>query len=438
MADPAQRAADPVRAPALRQPQRRRARVRHRRPALHRAWATAARAATRRATARTWARCWARCCASTWTGAAPTASRRTTRSRRGRRAREVWAYGLRNPWRFAFDRAPATSTSATWARARREEVDVGLASRRGGENYGWNVMEGTLCFRPSSGCNQSGPHAAGARLRPQRRRLLGHRRRRVPRLPHARLRGDLLLRATTAAAFVRSFRLRGRARRRPARLDVRRSAAAWTRSPPSAWTPTARSTSWTATASCTASSPPDDPGDVAARAAGDGAGRPRLRGHDAGRPRGDALLPEDVHAGGGACSGWSASARRYTRDGHALWLVSEKGSGLPSGQVGLVMQTIDGVSVPEIGVPDPSAVLAAGLRGRGRAGRARSRVRPARLPSRGLAHPPGEHPFARRRAEAGHGDPVPHVARWVRARRVGDGSDLRHEAPSDSNQISIS
>jgi RimJ/RimL family protein N-acetyltransferase len=40
---------------------------------------------------------------------------------------------------------------------------------------------------------------------------------------------------------------------------------------------------------------------------------------------------------------------RYTRDGHALWLVSEKASGLPVGQVGLVMQTIDGAPVPEIG-----------------------------------------------------------------------------------------
>jgi hypothetical protein len=37
-----------------------------------------------------------------------------------------------------------------------EEIDVGLASRRGGENYGWNITEGSQCFRPSSGCNRSG------------------------------------------------------------------------------------------------------------------------------------------------------------------------------------------------------------------------------------------------------------------------------------------
>jgi glucose/arabinose dehydrogenase len=38
----------------------------------------------------------------------------------------------------------------------REEVNVGLAARRGGENWGWNIMEGTRCHRPTSGCNQSG------------------------------------------------------------------------------------------------------------------------------------------------------------------------------------------------------------------------------------------------------------------------------------------
>ena len=37
-----------------------------------------------------------------------------------------------------------------------EEIDVGLASRRGGENYGWNVTEGNHCFQPSSGCNTAG------------------------------------------------------------------------------------------------------------------------------------------------------------------------------------------------------------------------------------------------------------------------------------------
>ena len=68
----------------------------------------------------------------------------------------VWAYGLRNPWRFAFDRASGDLYIGDVGQNALEEVDVGLASRRGGENYGWNVMEGTRCFRPASGCPTAG------------------------------------------------------------------------------------------------------------------------------------------------------------------------------------------------------------------------------------------------------------------------------------------
>jgi glucose/arabinose dehydrogenase len=71
-------------------------------------------------------------------------------------AREVWSYGLRNPWRFAFDRSNGDLYIGDVGQGDREEVDVGVASRRGGENWGWNVMEGTRCFRPASGCNTSG------------------------------------------------------------------------------------------------------------------------------------------------------------------------------------------------------------------------------------------------------------------------------------------
>jgi glucose/arabinose dehydrogenase len=71
-------------------------------------------------------------------------------------AREVWSYGLRNPWRFAFDRATGDLYIGDVGQGAREEIDVGLASRRGGENWGWNIMEGTRCHRPSSGCNTAG------------------------------------------------------------------------------------------------------------------------------------------------------------------------------------------------------------------------------------------------------------------------------------------
>jgi glucose/arabinose dehydrogenase len=70
--------------------------------------------------------------------------------------REIWAFGLRNPWRIAFDRQTGDLYIGDVGQNQVEEIDVGLASRRGGENYGWNVMEGSRCFSPSSGCNMAG------------------------------------------------------------------------------------------------------------------------------------------------------------------------------------------------------------------------------------------------------------------------------------------
>ena len=71
-------------------------------------------------------------------------------------AQEIWAYGLRNPWRYSFDRLTGDLYIADVGRSAREEVDFQLASSAGGENYGWNTMEGTLCFSPSSGCDTTG------------------------------------------------------------------------------------------------------------------------------------------------------------------------------------------------------------------------------------------------------------------------------------------
>jgi len=68
----------------------------------------------------------------------------------------IWAYGLRNPFRFSFDRATGDLYIGDVGQNNVEEIDVGLASRRGGENYGWNVMEGSQCFRPATGCDRAG------------------------------------------------------------------------------------------------------------------------------------------------------------------------------------------------------------------------------------------------------------------------------------------
>src|SRR5574341_371797 len=70
--------------------------------------------------------------------------------------KEIWAYGLRNPWRFSFDRLTSDIYIGDVGQSNREEIDFQPASSSGGENYGWRVMEGSLCYSPSTGCNQSG------------------------------------------------------------------------------------------------------------------------------------------------------------------------------------------------------------------------------------------------------------------------------------------
>ena len=64
---------------------------------------------------------------------------------------EIWAYGLRNPWRFSFDRATGDLWTADVGQNRFEEVDI----IRPGLNYGWNIMEGEECFARSD-CDRTG------------------------------------------------------------------------------------------------------------------------------------------------------------------------------------------------------------------------------------------------------------------------------------------
>ena len=71
-------------------------------------------------------------------------------------APEIWAYGLRNPYRISVDRPTGNLYIGDVGQGAVEEIDVQEAASRGGLNYGWNVLEGSRCFSPSSGCDRTG------------------------------------------------------------------------------------------------------------------------------------------------------------------------------------------------------------------------------------------------------------------------------------------
>ena len=85
---------------------------------------------------------------------------------------EIWSRGLRNPWRWSFDRQTGNLWIGDVGQRRYEEIDRSYVGSRGagwGQNYGWRVMEGRHCYNPSSGCNRSNkalpiveyPHSVG-------------------------------------------------------------------------------------------------------------------------------------------------------------------------------------------------------------------------------------------------------------------------------------
>jgi glucose/arabinose dehydrogenase len=63
---------------------------------------------------------------------------------------EIWAFGLRNPWRFSFDRQTGDLWIGDVGQGEWEEVDRQSAGSNGGQNYGWNLTEGNHSFDGAS------------------------------------------------------------------------------------------------------------------------------------------------------------------------------------------------------------------------------------------------------------------------------------------------
>jgi glucose/arabinose dehydrogenase len=68
---------------------------------------------------------------------------------------EIWLTGLRNPWRFSFDPANGDLWIGDVGAGAREEVDVARAGV-GGLDFGWDIMEGTLCLGGGDTCDKTG------------------------------------------------------------------------------------------------------------------------------------------------------------------------------------------------------------------------------------------------------------------------------------------
>jgi len=69
---------------------------------------------------------------------------------------EIWAYGLRNPWRHSFDAATGDLWIADVGQDQWEEINWQAVDSKGGQNYGWRLMEGMHCYRPRKNCSKDG------------------------------------------------------------------------------------------------------------------------------------------------------------------------------------------------------------------------------------------------------------------------------------------
>ncbi|MBK8232163.1 MAG: PQQ-dependent sugar dehydrogenase [Candidatus Eisenbacteria bacterium] len=71
-------------------------------------------------------------------------------------SQEIWSLGLRNPWRWSFDRETGDMLVADVGQNEWEEIDFEPANT-GGRNYGWRLTEGNHCYNPSSNCDDGDP-----------------------------------------------------------------------------------------------------------------------------------------------------------------------------------------------------------------------------------------------------------------------------------------
>ena len=69
---------------------------------------------------------------------------------------EIWAWGLRNVWRFSFDKKTGDIYYGDVGQNKWEEVNFEPASSSGGNNYGWRQMEASYCFEPKENCKRDG------------------------------------------------------------------------------------------------------------------------------------------------------------------------------------------------------------------------------------------------------------------------------------------
>ena len=69
---------------------------------------------------------------------------------------EIWAWGLRNVWRFSFDKKTGDIYYGDVGQNKWEEINFEPASSNGGINYGWRIMEANHCYDPKENCPQKG------------------------------------------------------------------------------------------------------------------------------------------------------------------------------------------------------------------------------------------------------------------------------------------